>query len=29
MDSKETPNLLRMFWSSEIIAQSLYGFLAG
>ena len=25
---KETPSLLRTFWSSEIIAQSLYGFLA-
>ncbi len=28
MDTKEIPSLLRTFWSSEIIAQSLYGFLA-
>ncbi len=27
-DTKETPTLLRTFWSSEIVAQSLYSFLA-
>jgi hypothetical protein len=28
MDTKEAPSLLRTFWSSEIIAENLYGFLA-
>ncbi|MGD0229568.1 MAG: VIT1/CCC1 transporter family protein [Syntrophorhabdales bacterium] len=28
MGTKETPSLLRTLWSSEIIAESLYGFLA-
>ncbi len=28
INMKETPSLLRTFWSSEIISESLYGFLA-
>jgi len=28
MDANQTPGLLRTFWSSEIIAENLYGFLA-
>jgi VIT1/CCC1 family predicted Fe2+/Mn2+ transporter len=28
INTKETPSLLRTFWSSEIVAESLYGFLA-
>jgi VIT1/CCC1 family predicted Fe2+/Mn2+ transporter len=28
MDTKQAPDLLRTFWSSEIIAENLYGFLA-